>query len=41
MVMKAAGMIEDKLKKRSAEWQKKYLMEQVSEEEFNKDYRIW
>ena len=26
----------DKLKKRSAEWQKKYLMEQVSEEEFNK-----
>jgi len=24
------------LKKRSAEWQKKYLMEQVSEEEFNK-----
>ena len=26
----------DKSKKRSAEWQKKYLMEQVSEEEFNK-----
>ena len=26
----------DKLNKRSAEWQKKYLMEQVSEEEFNK-----
>ena len=26
----------DKLKKRSTEWQKKYLMEQVSEEEFNK-----
>ena len=26
----------DKLKKRSAEWSKKYLMEQVNEEEFNK-----
>ena len=34
--MKAAGMIEINQKKRSAEWQKKYLMEQVSEEEFNK-----
>ena len=36
MVMKVAGMIEIKLKKRSAEWSKKYLMEQVNEEEFNK-----
>lgn len=26
----------DKIKKRSAEWSKKYLMEQVNEEEFNK-----